>query len=249
MNLTFDLAIVQDCVLRITDTTQEYDQYLEEDNNNYVRPGRFKYSDTATINVIKYVPYNKSLEDAEIYEVIITPHKQNGEIAYLDEAYHTLKKDGHYLIEHLVILTDEGVSNLNKVESTNSNIIGVQDYTNLYYTDGIKFYKNNQEEVKIEEILEVNSESISKVSQETFSICSLHKCYIEQCKNQFESMRKSRCVQYNNFDLDLLWMCINAIKYNIEFGRLKEAQSILEDITFCSNACKISVNNGCSCCR
>jgi hypothetical protein len=100
MKLTFKLSIVQDCVLQIKDTTREYNslEYLDENENRYNHRGRFKYSDTFTVNVIKYKKYlaNKP----EIVETIITPHSTE---TSEDEAYHSLIKDGHYIIDHIIL--------------------------------------------------------------------------------------------------------------------------------------------------
>jgi hypothetical protein len=57
-----------------------------------------------TINVIQYKKYTKEYPD--ILETIITPHlDEDDEIIYLDEAYYSLQKDGHYIIDHLVLPT------------------------------------------------------------------------------------------------------------------------------------------------
>lgn len=248
MNLTFDLSIVQDRMLQIKDTTQEYGEYLDEDNPNYITSGRFRYSDTATVNVIKYKYY--SSEQPVILDVIITNHKQGDQIMYLDEALYKLEQDGHYIIDHLVLPTKQWFD---------SNEEEHDDYTNLYYTDGIDFYKyvNSDSTIcSIEEILSLENldiTTISKATQETFSICFIHSCYLQECKKQLEQTIHSKCQAYNykpDFNLDLTWLVINAIKYNIEFGYLNQAQSILEDFTNCLNLCKTEKfkSNGCSCC-
>ena len=131
MNLTFDLAIVQDCVLQIKDTTREYDDqaYLPENINNYPTPNRFKYSDTMTINVIQYKKYTK--EYANILETIITPHlDEDGAIVYLDEAYYFLQQDGHYIIDHLVLPTKNFIDKYLKIQAVDK-----QQYE-IYYRYG-----------------------------------------------------------------------------------------------------------------
>lgn len=249
MNVTFDLSIVQNCVLKIKDTTQEYNEYLEEDNNYYVRLGRYKYSDTFTINVIKY----QSTTSLDILDTIITPHKLNDELMHLDEAYFTLPKDGHYVIDHIIL---PGLDWFVSQKQLQNNVL--DDYQHLYLTDGLEFYKYKNGELQkcsIIEILEINPEgtSISKSSQNTFSICHLHNCYLESCKNQFTKLMKQACHRKEevlNTEIDLVWLVLNAIKYNIEFGYLENAQSILEDITRCSNLCNKPKNTnkyGCQC--
>lgn len=237
MNLSFNLSIDSKGILCIQDTTQEYNEYLEENSDFYIRLGRFKYSDTNTINVIKYVSSNQ----IQILKTIITKHKIDGEIAYLDEAYYELNKDGHYLIEHIVLPTVEWFN-----EHKNDPIIN--EYTGLYLTDGNFIYKysnNRLEKCDIEEITEIDTDktSISKSTQETFSIELLYKCYLEQCKKRLDVLSKQDCSDTSNnslFDLNLLQLSIAAIKYNVEFGYLNQAQCILERITKCGNLCNQS---------
>lgn len=246
MNLTFELSLLNNCVLRIEDTTHRTREYLPEDSFIYAREKRFKYSDTYTVNIIKY----KSVEDEEVLDVIFSQHS-----ADLDEAYYRLKKDGHYIIDHLIVPSVECCQRLIQEEVLN-------EYDLRYATDGIKFYKcdleGNLNECPFEEIYYLNpnaDSTISKVSQDTFSICYLNNCYLNLCNQEFNKLIKNRCQtqQNKNFEIDLIWMAINAIKYNVEFGEdyLDLAQAILEDITRCSTVCSpiISKPHGCNCCN
>lgn len=246
MNLTFELALLQDCVLRIKDTS--YNEYLPEDAIDYVREKYFKYSDTYTVNIIKY----KSVSKEEIVDVIFSEHTTD-----LDETYYQLKKDGHYIIQHIVMPSTECYNRL--LSEDNSILNG---YTLRYATDGQQFYKydnlGNASICDVEEISMINADAdstISKVQQDTFSVCYLHNCYLNLCNKQFDKLIKNRCQTNSerNFDLDLIWMAINAIKYNIEFGDayLDAAQAILEDVTRCNTACSQTTksnNYGCQCC-
>jgi len=38
----------------------------------------------------------------------------------------------------------------------------------------------------------------------------------------------------HDLEIDLIWMSMNAIKYNIEFGMLQQAQALLEEILKCT---------------
>ena len=255
MNLTFNLSIVQDCVLQIKDTTRECNnsEYLEESSNMYIKLGQFKYSETYTINVIKYKNYNS--ETAEIIDTIITSHVDNDNNIILDEAYHNLQKDGHYIIEHLVIPNINLVDKLIKLEENNAvGTMGINDYDNFYVTDGINFYKfknDNLESCDIIEILNVNplNSNISKTYQETFSICFLHKCYLEHCKNEIQGIINVCVPNTVSYISNLIWICINAIKYNIEFGQLEHAQSILENLLRCGGFCKSIKSQKHDCCK
>jgi hypothetical protein len=101
---------------------------LAEDAKDYITPRVFKYTDTYTVNVIKYVPSNG---DTTTLEVIITPHVDEGTIMYCDEACYTLPKDGHYIIEHLIIPSKDCVD----------SVVNPEHYLTIFATDGINFLK------------------------------------------------------------------------------------------------------------
>ena len=108
--------------LRITDTTQQYDEYSEETD---LINCRFKYEDTITANVIEYHFINdEGNEESEIVSTSYTDHS-----LYLDEGYITIDKDGYYLVHHLILPT---VDWLQQIEDTE---------TLLFVTDGEKMYQ------------------------------------------------------------------------------------------------------------
>lgn len=237
MNIYFNLNLISNCTLQISDSTQEYDEYLPQGSNLYMTPGRFKYEETYTVNVIKYV----STEKTEILTTIITPHKNNnGDIMYLDETCYNLTKDGHYVIEHLIL------PNLDCALKTKN----VHSNGGVYATDGNNFFVlvDNDEfkPISIEDLLEVDTKntSISKSTQETFSLCILNNKYLELCKQEFINLTHNPCYKTpHNSDIDLVWIAMNAIKYSIEFGMLTQAQSMLEEIFRCTGIAKLNKNN------
>lgn len=247
MNVYFNLNLISNCTLQISDLTQEYNEYLPQESNLYVTPGRFKYIDTYTINVIKYV----STQKTEILTTIITPHiDEAGNIMYLDEVCYNLVKDGHYIIEHMILPNLECALNSKKAHSKG-----------VYATDGNNFYmltsSDEFELITLEDLLNIDTEntSISKSTQETFSLCILNNKYLELCKQEFTNLIHNPCFnkQTNNSDIDLVWMAMNAIKYSIEFGMLAQAQAMLEEIFRCTGIAKLNKNNktdnhGCKCC-
>ena len=249
MNVYFDLHINNCCVLQITDKTQQQEEYLSEESNFYITPGRFKYTDTYTINVVKYV----STKSTNIVEIIITPHvDEEQHPMYFDEAYFKLDKDGHYIIDHLVIPNVQCVK-----EKTN-----LLDYEVRYACDGEKFYKvigNLATDCDLIEILESEAKktTVSKSSQAIFAMCNTKKKYLELCKEYLCTLIKNPCMNKNeahNLDIDLIWMSLNAIKYYVECKKFNQAQALLEEIYKCTgianlaNTLKNQINYGCKCC-
>lgn len=211
--MTFNLAIVDEYVLRITGIPSEEEKEFYE--NSY------------TVNVVKYK--RTTQEDPEIVEVLFTSHKDS-----IDESFHNLTKDGHYIIDHIVLYDLDYMIHNSKTG---------------YCTEGSSFYKcingqpqtdenGNLIEYPLEIIMQVNDFSIYKISQETFSISYLHKYYLDLCKQNLRCLMKNRCSKdTNDFNIDLIWLSINAIRFNLEFGFLTNAQSIIEDLMRCTNAC------------
>lgn len=247
MNVYFNLNLISNCTLQISDLTQEHDEYLPQESNLYVTPGRFKYTDTYTVNVIKCIEVQKT----DIVSTIITSHTDGETPLFCDEAYCRLQKDGYYIIDHIIIPSIECVQN-----NVNNSL-----YDIIYATDGIDFFKlvdGSFIKCSIVDLINTDSElntTISKASQSTFSLCLLNNKYLELCKQQFDQLMTNRCKinQQLDLDIDLIWMSLNAIKYYVEFGMLTQAQALLEEIFRCTGIAKLNKNNktdnhGCKCC-
>lgn len=247
MNVYFNLNLISNCTLQISDSTQEYGEYLPEESNLYITVGRFKYVDTYTVNIIKSVEVKKT----DIVSTIITPHVDDeGTPLFCDETCYYLSKDGHYIIDHMIVPSIECVQ----------NNVDINLYDFVYATDGINFFKlveGNFEECSVEELIEVNSElrtTVSKASQDTFSLCLLNNRYLELCKQHIDQLMIDRCKTKPSLDLDLIWLSLNAIKYYVELGMLSQAQSLLEDVYSCTGVSQLinnnlnnSTNHGCNC--
>lgn len=250
MNLILNVCNIDGCKIRMKDLTQESDEYISEDITterslqNYYYNNRFKYSQTYTVNIIKY----NSIEEEKLFDPIFTNHD-----TYLDEAYLDLEKDGYYTVNHFVLPSIEWTLNeLSKTDNISKH--GKKIYT----TDGEKLYQvvnNKLIEIEPKVLVEVNTEdtTISKVVQDTFSICYLYQCYISICKQLFNSTI-IKCLTTDSKDLifkrDFLWMTLNVMKYYTEFGQLYEAQRLLENINYCGTFCNETIkttNSGCGC--
>lgn len=254
MNPVFKICSLPNCILNITDQTQEDGQYIPEDImddvslEGYYQGNKFKYSQTYTINIIEH----NATTGSTIETVLYTEH-----CSYLDEAYYTLTKDGYYTIYHLILPSINWLEEeLQKEDSIlNSGIA-------IYVTDGAKIYHYYNGQITEQEpavIKDINTQetTISRIEGDSFSICFLYECYINLCKQIFNSMN-IRCLNQNDnlsdliFKRDFLWMTINVIKYYTDFGNLLEAQRILESVNYCNGMCTeqtIQNNNnyGCGC--
>lgn len=255
MKLTYNICDIGGCKIRITDYTQDTDEYIpegvidEDELEAAYANNKFKYSYTYTVNIIQYT----SLKESSIIKSFITSHD-----VFLDEVYYETPKDGFYTIHHFVLPSVEWLhEELEKEES----VLTTTDLA-IYVTDGSNIYQyvNNELILKdLELIIEINSEgtTLSKETKTMFQICKLYNCYINLCKKLLNlPLEKCAPTDYNSQELifkrDFVWMTINIIKYHVQYDQLNEAQRILEMINYCNNFCndilKTKPNNvGCGC--
>lgn len=230
--------------LRITDTTQQYDEYSEETD---LINCKFKYEDTITVNILEYHFINdEGNEESEVVSTSYTDHS-----LYLDEEYITIDKDGYYLVHHLILPTVDWLQQIGDTE------------TQLFVTDGEKMYQvvNNQlVEQDSRVMIEINTENttISRSVCPYFSVAFLYDCYMNYVKSIFNAdINKCKSDSENSdvFGRDFLWMTINAIKYNVSSDLYLAAQQILQSINYCNAFCgqasaKMIVKTGsCGCSR
>ena len=94
--------------ITIEDYSQEYDQYFPE-NQIIQEYGRYKYSECKTLNVIMKINSGK----VTLVDVLLHDHDQlvedpmnPGEYLYdLEKTEFTVKKDGYYNVNHIVLPT------------------------------------------------------------------------------------------------------------------------------------------------
>ena len=243
MELNINVTTSNNCKIIVSDIST----YLAEDFSGTVK-GKFKYSDTVSIDVLQH---NKTTET--VYrDPIYTKHDT------LQPINIPVEFDGWFEIIHLVLPSIEWVNKeISKGEGSALDL-----YNLVYFSDGINIYKylgGNVSQVTITEVLEVNpiNTTISKTSRDYISICFLRKCYINLCQQIFEDRGFSRCWNKNKVDSeliykrDLVWMAINVIKYLTECKQLAEVERIIETIQGCNGLCVssnlTSKTNGCGC--
>lgn len=252
---------IGNCKIVVTDLTQKSNEYINEEETEvevYYKQGKFKYSETCTINILQK-NYFSIQEDNKKYKIInsyFTDH-----CSYLDEQYIKLDKDGYYTIHHIILPTLEWLREELKKED---NITKYKDFT-IYVTDCKNIYKyckesDSLEVINLELISQVNCEdtTISRICYDYFSICKLFECYIRLCKSLFNNINL-RCINKNSnsdeltFNRDFLWMTINVIKYHLQKNEFLEAERILESINYCNGFCQqdiqVTKSSGCGCSR
>lgn len=243
MELNINVTTSDSCKIIVSDIST----YLAEDFSGTVK-GKFKYSDTVSIDVLQH---NKTTET--VYrDPIYTKHDT------LQPINIPVKFDGWFDVIHLVLPSIEWFNR--EIDKSEGSALGLYDL--VYFSDGIDIYKyldGNVSQVTINEVLEVNpiNTTISKTNRDYVSICFLRKCYINLCQQIFEDRGFSSCWNKNKVDSeliykrDLVWMSINVIEYLTQCKQLAEVERIIETIQGCNGLCVsssiISKTNGCGC--
>lgn len=243
MELNIKITTSDSCKVII----QDYSEYLPEIVTGIVK-NKFKYSDTISVNILQL---NK-IQGPEYKKQVFTEHNDQ----HLIEI--PVKFDGWFTVNHIVLPSKDWFEReYNKTEASALNL-----YNIVYFSDGNGIYKYIDGKIistTIDEILEINpiDTTIYKTSQDYISICFLRKCYINLCKQIFESRGFSSCLDKKDIDSeliykrDLTWMAINVIKYLTECEQLYEVERIIESIHGCNGLCQskniTSKTSGCGC--
>lgn len=143
MNLTFKLCTDSGCNLTITDYSRDQQDYMPDEAKSaivYLQNNRWKYRDTATIDILEYNPIDTP-EIPEIANTSASYHMIEDMLMDIDENHLEIKKDGHYTVHHIVLPTKEGIARMIEDAEVSSeedirDIVGT-----LYYVDGCSIYK------------------------------------------------------------------------------------------------------------
>lgn len=235
MEASFNLCKYGACGLNIIGLEKENQQYLDEFSDDY---GKFTYLDTVSVNVM--IPLNAKEEEGK-YEYTVKEHTAHD---LIDQTIMEFPKDGLYRIIHAIIPTKQW-----KDQYTGDS------YQIIYYYDNGYFYKNDGEEVEIEEVIGYNQSltTVFSESQLTFSSCQLQECYYKYSNKFLEDYCASgKCYNKSSVEFDILWVGMHVMRYLLDLGRLYEAQYILEKLTGCTGICyqknKMNIKgNGCGC--
>ena len=248
----------------IEDYSKEYDQYFPEDQI-IQEHGRYKYNECKTLNVITKIETGKiTLMDALLHnhdQFVPDPTNPDHNIYDLEREEFTVKKDGYYNVNHIIIPTMSWYLNTYSVQNEEYQ----KSFQTVYIIDtDDKLYKLTEsgfEECSIKEIVERNHEgtTIEKCIIDIFYTGFLQLCYINCCRKLFQQLTKNcnyTCGSESTKDLsytrDFLWMVLNTIDYQISFKQYMEAQRVLELTNYCGSFCRNQElyggpNVGCGC--
>ena len=250
--------------ITLEDYSQEYDQYFPE-NQIVQEYGRYKYSESKTLNVIIKVNSGK----LTLVDVLLHDHDQleedpmnPGSYLYgLETSEFTVKRDGYYTVNHIVLPTMDWYLKTFTEQSDEYR----KAFESVYIIgNDNKLYKLQEDtfvECTIKEIIERNHEgtTIEKCIIDVFYTGFLQMCYINYCRKLFQKLTKGcnfACAPEDVKDLtyarDFLWMVLNVIDYQISFKQFMEAQRVLEMTDYCGGFCKNQELNagpstGCGC--
>lgn len=248
----------------IEDYSQEYDQYFPE-NQMVQEYGRYKYSECKTLNVIVKINSGK----VTLVDVLLHNHDQlvedpmnPGQYLYdLEKTDFTLKRDGYYNVNHIILPTMDWY--LNTYLKQDDEYRKAFEAVYIIDTDN-KLYKLTDlgfVECTIKEIIERNHEgtTIYKCLIDLFYTGFLQLCYINYCRKLFDKLTKGcnkQCIPEDVKEItyirDFLWMVLNVIDYQISFKQYMEAQRVLEMTNYCGGFCQNQELNagpstGCGC--
>ena len=232
MEFNIDVKTHVNGEISIDDYSKEYGQYIDEDLEIITSYDSYKYSECVTLNTITKV----DTCSITLLDVLLNTHDEN-----LDSCVFKAKRDGYYVIDHFIIPNMKWLENASEEYK--------QYYETIYITDGQKLYKlieDQLEECTVKEIMERNIEgtTIKKCKVELFFTGNLQQCYINFCKNLFNTALTS-CPPSNSdtYTRDFIWMTLNVIDYLIGFKQFMEAQRMIENFEKCGGFCKTDVKN------
>lgn len=264
MEFSIDIHTGLNGNITIEDYSQEYDQYFPE-NQIIQEYGRYKYSESKTLNVIMKINSGKvTLVDVLLHDhdqLVEDPMNPNSYLYDLEKTDFTVHKDGYYNVNHIVIPTMDWYLNTYQQQDDEYR----KAYETVYIIDSDnKLYKLTEEgfvECTIKEIIERNHEgtTIQKCMIDVFYTGFLQLCYINYCRKLFQKLTKGcnfACAPEDTKELtyirDFLWMVLNVIDYQISFKQYMEAQRVLEMTNYCGGFCQnqelnAGPNTGCGC--
>lgn len=241
MEFSIDIHTTLDGELVVEDFSKEYGQYIDEDVEVIASYDDYKYSESASLNVVIKV----DLDKITLVDVLLDEHNED-----IDSVTFKIHKDGYYTVDHIIL------PNITWWENASADY--KRYYDTIYVTDGQKVYKavgDDLKECTVREILERNPEgtTIKKCRVDVFFTAHLQNCYIDWCKQLFNGLLNTcNKEQYSSaiYARDFIWMALNVIDYLVGFKQFLEAERILEMFNKCGGFCRnrdLKKTTGCGC--
>ena len=154
MEVKIHICANESCKVVVKDLTTDY-QEESNTNSNY---GKFRYSDTVSIDVLQHNKVNST----ELQIPIFSTHGTKVEPITLPVGF-----DGWFKVQHIILPTEEWFQR--ELAKGATSILRL--YTGVYFTNGeniFKYYNGEVTSVPLEEIVERNPEgtTISRCSQD-----------------------------------------------------------------------------------
>lgn len=237
MDSIFKISKLGEFGLLIEGLESDAGQYLSPDNVS-VSYRAYRWDHSVTVNTLAAL-------NSEGSETFISYTPVDHLTCCDDRSEIQLDKDGLYKVGHFIIP--------NKAWYDHAKAVGenFELYDTVYYYDNLKFYKivnNIAVEVPFDEVYNATDiNTIVKSEKTTFAMYYLNSCFSKLLKDLLSGLPwatggncqrcKSPSLSDKERDRDLIWMFINVIKYNLELGRLYEAQRFLEKLNRCNSIC------------
>ena len=186
-----------------------------------------------------------SKDDCISIYVVQNNKSNNPKIVYLNvgtpgETFTIPAQDGYISFCHIVVPTKE------YYESHSEQF--------TYYGDSTGRIFKNSDQVDIQEVIEVNDNTLIRHMHNFFSVYHLRKCYVSLCQKIFNDSGFDKCFNGKvnsqlTYKRDLVWAALNVIQYMIDSNQLAEAQRLLERINTCNGLCSSedTGDKGCGC--
>lgn len=248
-NLKFTIALDNDAILKITDTTgfvnTDATGFALQDETN-IPIGSYKLSDGYFIDVITYNKYNA--------EPIIVLKSDYVKVTQLSTTYASNFKVGVYKLTQDSIYTAMRIFIMTKEFYNAERLTGRFANKTVYYSDGTAAYKVvSGTPVKIELKDLINSSKLDTTILFT-SNTFIGTVYMNMCYYRLMQLiikdGYSACDQSSLRvkEKDFLYMSLEVIKYLKSLGNITEIQKVIESMDLCGGLCKSLISNSnCGC--
>lgn len=235
INLTVKLIITPDCKLQIVDNTDyttitnisDYGiiWFLTDKNNAIVNQGIHSITDINDPYLTNTAPIDLISDGTFNYYKLLVP---KFEYFFNENIY--LVQNKYFIYNDILYYSDKDLINF-----LESDVTEIVDYTVLWDDKDEQDFSNGFDKV--------------------FSICKLHNCLMNLLRKSIDEAVKDGCdftCHENDVEklrIDFLFETVVVLKYLISLNKFKDAQRILDTISYCNNICSedMTTNYSCHC--